>query len=219
MIRKLFLTILVLIALVSCAIPPQDLPRLYKKNINTVVFIQVDKFDTYTQERTISIIGSGFIVDKSNGLIITAAHVVEGREIFRVALYSEIVIGAELIAVDSVYDLALLKVDPRFIDYSVQPLRLELNPTIGEYVFSIGAPNANIGTMSLGILSRSLIFIDFFNTEVYLSDLHIYDGNSGCPVFNLKNKIIGMIVGYIGYGAYSAIVPASSIEKFLNDNN
>ncbi len=216
--RNLFSAILVSVILFGCVVTPKDLPELYKKNIHSVVSIHVDKYDAYTNKRIVSLGGSGFIVDKTKGLILTAAHVVNRHKIFRVQLYSGIVIGAEIVAVDPINDLALLRADPRLIDYSVLPLQLELNPVIGEYIFSIGSPSGYVGTVSFGILSRDLIFIDFFSTEVYLSDLHIYDGNSGCPVFNLESKLIGMVVGYAGGGILSAIIPATSIEKFLNDN-
>lgn len=231
--RKLFLTVLVLIILCSCVVTPlrnsykrsnplvasrngwrlnsQVLPNLYKYNAPIVVSVYtlVDRY------------ASGFVIDSKNGFIITAAHLVKQRKSFTIGYITRDITSGKVIAVDYENDIALIKVDPNALNFLLRSdTQLNINPAVGESIFAIGNPGKFERTISLGILSTNISYTkDFwvsFPLGFYLSDIHIFGGNSGCPVFDLNSKVIGMIVGYIAN--YAIIVPATSIEKFLNDN-
>lgn len=210
--RKLFLIASILIILCSCAVVPQRLPELYKRNTLGIVSIYIGKSEVFN--------GSGFVIDRKNGLVITAAHVIRQEKFFKIKFDSGDKVSGFIYFIDYCNDIVILKIDPNSYNCSLFPdFQLECNPSVGEFIFSIGNPGEFNETISFGVLSRNLTYVDYlwasFPLGIYLSDIHIFGGSSGCPVFNFNNKIIGMVVGY-NYN-YTIIVPAISIEKFMND--
>lgn len=216
--NKILKMVLVLLILCGCALTSRDLPKLYKINVPAVVSIHVDFVNLYTGKRKMDWNGSGFIIDKNKGWIVTAGHVVRNFRSFLVELNTGTKIAADLYLVDLGNDIAVLKVDPKLLEARNMPtFQLELAPAIGEQVFSIGRPNGFTNTISFGILSRGLTYgIEMSITlfcGAYLADFRVFGGSSGCPVFNLENKIVGMVVGTSGN--FVIIVPANSIDKVL----
>lgn len=228
--KRLFLMVLVLVILCSCAVAPQTLykrdkplvtsqngwrlnsqvlPNLYKYNAPIVVSVYT-LIDRYA---------SGFVIDSKNGFILTAAHLVRQRKSLSIGFISGDTTSGKVIAVDYENDLALIKVDSNSFNFLLRSdAQLNINPAVGESIFVIGNPGKFERTISSGILSTNISYANYYWTSFplgfYLSDLHIFEGSSGCPIFDLNSKVIGMIVGYDHN--YSVIVPATSIEKFLN---
>lgn len=222
MINKILSVILMVIILCGCAMAPQDLPKLYKKNVHAVVAIHVERVNPYTGERKIGQNGTGFIIDKYEGFIVTANHVVSKSPVFLVELSIGLKIEAKIHLADPENDIVILKINPKLLgSLNIPVLQLEIAPAVGEPIFSIGHPNGYFNTVSLGILSRGLTF-DILNMPilmpcgVYLADFHGFYGSSGCPAFNLKNKVIGMVAGVTAN--FVIIVPANSIDKVLKQN-
>jgi serine protease Do len=141
--------------------------------------------------RTVSSMGSGFIVD-AQGLVVTNNHVVEGAESIQIHMQDGTILKAELVGRDAKTDLAVIRVK------SEKPL-----PTvsfgdsdtlrIGEWVMAIGNPFGLGGSVSLGIVSarnRDISagpYDDFIQT-----DAAINKGNSGGPLFNLDGQVMGI---------------------------
>ena len=63
------------------------------------------------QDRTVSSMGSGFVVDAS-GLIVTNNHVVEGAESIEVHFQDSTILKAELVGRDPKTDIAVIRVKP-----------------------------------------------------------------------------------------------------------
>lgn len=215
--NSLVMLVLLIVVVTGCS-TSQKLNRLsdlYKQNLSAVVTVINNTVD--------GVYGTGYVVDKQKGLIVTASHLIRNRKTFTVKFEW----GAEALAfikvIDYENDIAFIKVDPKFLKTKLNhALELELNPVIGDYIFSIGSPGKFNGTISFGILSRNLTYTkDFhwakFPLGLYLSDIHVFGGSSGCPVFNLENKLIGIVVGYIGYNKYATIAPAFTIQKLLKE--
>jgi serine protease Do len=143
------------------------------------------------QDRPVSSMGSGFVIDAS-GLIVTNNHVVEGAESIEVHFQDTTILKAELVGRDPKTDLAVLRVKSEaplpvvtFGDSDV--LR------IGEWVMAIGNPFGLGGSVSLGIVSARNRDINAGPYDDFIqTDAAINKGNSGGPLFNLKGEVVGI---------------------------
>jgi serine protease Do len=141
--------------------------------------------------RTVSSMGSGFIID-AQGLVVTNNHVVEGAESIQIHMQDGTVLKAELVGRDAKTDLAVIRVK------SDKPL-----PTvafgdsdglrIGEWVMAIGNPFGLGGSVSLGIVSARNRDINAGPYDDFIqTDAAINKGNSGGPLFNLQGQVVGI---------------------------
>ncbi|MGH6855791.1 MAG: Do family serine endopeptidase [Aestuariivirga sp.] len=143
------------------------------------------------QPRTMTSMGSGFVVDGS-GVIVTNNHVVEDAESVEVRFQDSSVLKAELVGRDPKTDLAVLRVKPVKALPAVgfgdsDHLR------IGEWVVAIGNPFGLGGSVSLGIVSARNRDINAGPYDDYIqTDAAINKGNSGGPLFNLKGEVVGI---------------------------
>ncbi len=141
--------------------------------------------------RTVSSMGSGFIID-AQGLVVTNNHVVEGAEAIQVHLQDGTVMKAELVGRDPKTDLAVLRVKPE------KPLPVVVfgdsdTLRIGEWVMAIGNPFGLGGSVSLGIVSARNRDINAGPYDDFIqTDAAINKGNSGGPLFNLNGQVMGI---------------------------
>lgn len=170
--------------------------------------------------------GSGTIIKKTNkGMyIITAYHVVvenaelsKSREDIGVTIgypkrdYLDkiggmILYGAKIIKVDEDNDLALLKTSCD--DDNLNEIKIaEINPKIGDAVYSIGNPLGILRTVSKGVLCNIV-------EEFYISDNTVTYGNSGGGLFNKNGELIGVPVQVgIIYNLEGSLSPETSLGK------
>ena len=143
-----------------------------------------------SKERTVSALGSGFVIS-SDGYIVTNYHVVEGANDIQVTFTDGTTMDATLIASDKDTDLALLKVESEkklsFVSFGDSD-----TAKVGNWVMAIGNPLGLGGTVTAGIVSargRMLMgrYDDFIQT-----DASINRGNSGGPLFDLDGNVIGI---------------------------
>jgi len=143
------------------------------------------------QNRTVSSMGSGFVIDAS-GLIVTNNHVVEGAESIEVRLQDSTILKAELVGRDPKTDIAVVRVKPTKPLASVSfgdSDRLR----IGEWVVAIGNPFGLGGSVSLGIVSARNRDINAGPYDDFIqTDAAINKGNSGGPLFNLAGEVVGI---------------------------
>ncbi len=141
--------------------------------------------------RTVSSMGSGFIVDAS-GLVVTNNHVVEGAESIQIHMQDGTVMKAELVGRDAKTDLAVIRVKPTKTLPTVafgdsDKLR------IGEWVIAIGNPFGLGGSVSLGIVSARNRDINAGPYDDFIqTDAAINKGNSGGPLFSLNGEVMGI---------------------------
>jgi len=140
--------------------------------------------------------GSGFLINKEKGWILTNAHVAGyGPSELRLKFegqdkYS----NAERLFVDSKHDVAVLEVDPSVVPYDSKSLDLDCSYELvrGDSVFSVGHPEDQNFTASLGVLSGEKDF--HVDGSFYTTDLVTESGSSGGPVIAEKsNKVVGMM--------------------------
>ncbi len=144
-----------------------------------------------TQPRTMTSMGSGFIVD-GTGIIVTNSHVVEGAESIEIRFQDSSTLKAELVGRDPKTDLAVLRVKP---PKPLSGVTFGDSDTlrVGEWVMAIGNPFGLGGSVSLGIVSARNRDISAGPYDDYIqTDAAINKGNSGGPLFNLKGDVIGI---------------------------
>ena len=140
-------------------------------------------------------LGSGVIIDKNNGYILTNNHVVDDTDEISVILFDKREFNAELIGSDELSDLALLQID------SDDLMEIELGDSdklsVGQWVVAIGSPfqQSLSNTVTAGIVSavgRNDI-ISNKNIENFIQhDAAINPGNSGGALLSLDGKLIGI---------------------------
>jgi serine protease Do len=140
-------------------------------------------------------LGSGVIM-RSDGVILTNNHVVEGAERLRVRLYDGRVFDAEIVGRDAATDVAVLRI--KATGLSTLPLGDSDRLRVGEWVLAIGSPlSENLEhTVTAGIVSakgRTGIVQDGRAFENFLQiDAAINPGNSGGPLVNVRGELVGI---------------------------
>ncbi|MBI2356593.1 trypsin-like peptidase domain-containing protein [Candidatus Dojkabacteria bacterium] len=146
-------------------------------------------------------IGTGFIVD-SSGIIITNQHVVSSQNSeYKVITSDGKEYSVEDIQVDSINDIAVLKVKGE----NMPAIKLGDSDKLlaGQLVIAIGTPLGDYaGSVTTGVISglnRSVTTsADFFGTttkeyyDVIQTDAAINPGNSGGPLINSSGQVIGV---------------------------
>lgn len=156
-----------------------------------ILSVAIDPFKV--MERVQLGVGTGFVIDDS-GHIVTSAHVVYGASEVIASNGREQMAKAEIVGVDPVSDLAVL----RLTGVHLQSARLGSSKTlaIGDEVLAIGYPLGIGKTATRGIISgiERVVPLSTFSwmTPFIQTDAAISPGNSGGPLVNRCSEIIGV---------------------------
>lgn len=161
--------------------------------------------------------GTGVVI-KSNGIILTNAHVVEDIENITVIFNDGTSCGAYVQYIDEDADLATVKIS-----------RLGLKPVVfaaegsarsGNTVIAVGTPlSLNMrNSITKGIISGIDVSVNGAMYPLIQTDAAINSGNSGGPLVNLKGEVVGINSSkYAGLGvegmAFS--IPVETIDYVL----
>jgi S1-C subfamily serine protease len=146
--------------------------------------------------------GSGILIDKTNGIIITNAHVSSySPSINRVNFKYSDPMQSKQIYIDPEIDLAFLQVDPKSIPKEAIEAKLQCKNDYkqGQNVVAFGHPNGKDFTITRGIISAIRYETDFF--ESIQTDAAINGGNSGGALIDISS---GLVVGINSFGATDA---------------
>jgi serine protease Do len=143
--------------------------------------------------RRVQSLGSGFVIDAQQGIVITNNHVIQDADEIEVNFSDGGKLKAELVGTDPKTDIAVLKVDPSLRTLKAVPFGDSNEMRIGDWVMAIGNPFGLGGSVTVGIVSarnrdiNSGPYDDFIQT-----DAAINRGNSGGPLFNMNGEVIGI---------------------------
>ena len=185
---------------VSCDHTAVQLYRDVSPSVVSISGMAINPFDP--RERIRWAVGSGIIVD-SEGLILTNAHLVLDLDEVYVTLEGNRVAPAEVAGVDSILDLAVLRVrDGALANLPAAKLGDSDGLQVGEEVFAIGNPMGLEKTLSRGIISgldRTLPvrpmswLVPYIQTDAALST-----GSSGGPLVNRCGEVIAINGSVLG---------------------
>ncbi len=224
-------SVIIILWLVPFITKAQDLSALFEKVSPAVVQIQTREktlTGSGTTKRTVTEagIGSGVLIS-ADGLILTAAHVVQTAEDVKVVFQNNETIPAKILATESMADVALLKLTwlPSDEKIFIPKIADSDKVKVGEQIFVVGSPYGLSQSLSSGYISgrhvkksltHNLTLMEFFQT-----DAAINTGNSGGPMFNMKGEVIG-IVSYIlsesgGFQGLGFAATSNIAKKLLID--
>ena len=143
------------------------------------------------RERTASSLGSGVIV-RSNGIIVTNAHVVKGADELKVVLNDRREFEAKVIAEDAEIDIAVLKIEADGERLPSLFIQDNEDLEIGDIVLAIGNPFGVGQTVTSGIVS-ALGRTNVTDVSSFIqTDAAVNPGNSGGALINLSGELIGV---------------------------
>ena len=149
-------------------------------------------FGQQPQTRESVAYGSGFFF-KENYLL-TNYHVVNDATEVIVSLTDRREFKAEVIGVDMLSDLAVLKIDGE--DLPSLEMGSSDDLKVGDWVVAIGSPFSFDFSVTAGIVSAKGRSIQNQNIGGYVpfiqTDVAINPGNSGGPLFNLEGEVVGI---------------------------
>ena len=144
------------------------------------------------QPRRVQSLGSGFVVDGTEGIIITNNHVIEGADEITANFNDGTKLRAEIIGTDEKTDIAVLKVEP---ETPLKAVDFGNSDTIrvGDWVMAIGNPFGLGGTVTVGIVSARNRDINSGPYDNFIqTDASINRGNSGGPLFDMQGNVVGI---------------------------
>ncbi len=159
-------------------------------------------------------IGSGVIYD-SNGLILTAAHVVDGSRNVTVRLFDGDKLPGEVLGTDANDDIAVVRVDRKGLPAA--PLALDEKPRVGQLAIALGSPWGLDSTVTAGVVSavdRPLSDARGITRSMIQTDAPINPGNSGGALADRYGRVIGINVSIFSVtGANSGVGFAVPIDR------
>ena len=170
-------------------------------------------------------LGSGFLISPE-GLIVTAAHVVQVADDVSVRFVTGDVVNAKIVASDPSADVALIKAEA--VPQGIEPVVLGDSDSamVGDQVFVIGAPYGISHSLTAGHVSArrtpSQLFGGFEQVEILQTDAAINQGNSGGPMFNMKGEAIGIVSHILstsgGFQGVGFVITSNLARQVLLDD-
>ena len=168
-------------------------------------------------------LGSGVIVSKE-GFILTNYHVVDGADEIEVKTSDNRSFQAQIIGVDSLSDVAVIKIKEKVDNLPVAYLGDSDKLRPGDWAVAIGNPYSLASSVTLGIVSAlGRTASNDFNTyqNFIQTDAAINPGNSGGALVNVKGELVGInTMIYTQSGGYMGIgfaIPINMARRIMED--
>jgi putative serine protease PepD len=137
-------------------------------------------------------LGSGVVYDEG-GLILTAAHVVEGSTDVTVRLSDGRRVDGEVLGTDPATDIAVIDADAENLEAAT--LAIDVPLEVGQTAIAIGSPFGLESSVTAGIVSavgRTLSTQDGGAVSTVQTDAPINPGNSGGALVDRTGRVIGI---------------------------
>ena len=171
--------------------------------------------------------GTGFVINKALGYILTNNHVVEGATKVEVNFLGEetdVYHEAKIVGRDPLTDSALIQLVDKKSDLIEVKFGDSNQMQPGDWVMAIGNPFGLAHTVSVGVISataRSFPIAEQRFADVLQTDAAINPGNSGGPLLNARGEVVGINTaiytdsrqqGNIGIGF---AIPINSVRELI----
>ncbi len=222
--RIIISTVIILFAFSISKVEAASLSDIFNRVKDSVVVIEVEQKLQIGGSRltTAKGMGSGVLISKE-GLVVTAAHVVQTADHIYVKFPNGEGVSAEIISSEPAADVALLKL--RKMPDKAVTVQLGNSDKVrtGDKVFVVGAPYGLAHTLTVGHISArhepyslpgEMALAEFFQT-----DAAINQGNSGGPMFNMDGEVIGIVSHMLsksgGYEGLGFVATSKTAKEFL----
>jgi len=192
------LTFLVTILCTTTQLQAASYAKVFKKVDPAVVVIHSQEKvpGATSNQATMKSLGTGMVVSKE-GLIMTAAHVVQMSDKLIVEFVDGEKFAAHVVSSSAIADVSLIKLDQLPDQLHIVKLGNSDKIDIGDEVFVIGTPYGVKHTLTVGYLSGkrldSILGPQLGEIEFLQTDAAINKGNSGGPLFNRKGEVVGIV--------------------------
>ena len=171
--------------------------------------------------------GTGFVINKSLGYILTNNHVVQDATKIEVNFLGEdtdVYHEAKVVGRDPLTDSALIQLVDKKSDLIEVKFGDSSQMQPGDWVMAIGNPFGLAHTVSVGVISataRSFPIAEQRFADVLQTDAAINPGNSGGPLLNARGEVVGINTaiytdarqqGNIGIGF---AIPINSVRELI----
>ncbi|WP_017932694.1 Do family serine endopeptidase [Robiginitomaculum antarcticum] len=168
------------------------------------------------RERMERSLGSGVIV-RSQGVIVTNAHVVQGAQELTIQLSDRREYKAKLIAKDDKLDIAVLQMDTEGQTLPFLNISGDRNLEVGDIVLAIGNPFGVGQTVTSGIISaKGRTTVSDFSSFIQ-TDAAINPGNSGGALIDMSGELVGVNTAILSKGGGSngvgLAIPAELVSR------
>ena len=201
-------------------------PAVVNISARSIQRVQADPFFQFfgggiPQQRVAESAGSGVII-RSDGIVVTNNHVIQGATQIRVVLNDRREYPAEVILADERSDIAVLQLQGVTEQLPVLAIDDREEQEVGDLVLAIGNPFGVGQTVTNGIISA------LNRTETGISDsgsfiqtdAAINPGNSGGPLVDMDGDLIGINTAIFSRSGSSAgvgfAVPASMVRRVVD---
>jgi serine protease Do len=164
-------------------------------------------------------LGSGVIIDKQRGYIVTNNHVVRNADRIIIRLGPGDDVPARLVGADPKTDLAVLQVKAGLRVQAEWGDSDQLEN--GDWVLAIGSPLGFDHSVTAGIISateRNDVQLAEYESFIQ-TDAAINPGNSGGPLIDLSGKVIGINTAIIsltgGYEGIGLAIPSALARRVV----
>jgi serine protease Do len=165
-------------------------------------------------------LGSGVIV-KSEGIVLTNNHVIEGAEEIRVTLSDRAEVFASVVGRDPRTDIAVLKLPEG--SYQAATMGDSDNIEVGEWAVAIGNPFGLGQSVTVGVVSaKGRADVGVADLEDFIqTDAAINPGNSGGPLIDLDGRVIGINTAIFsrsgGYQGIGFAIPSNMASTIMEN--
>jgi S1-C subfamily serine protease len=142
--------------------------------------------------------GCGLVIDAIEGYVVTNSHVVKSEENVKVTFIDGNVYDGEVKGVDTLTDIALIKLKPRS-GHALPWATLgdSDNVEVGDYAIALGNPLGLDNSVTLGIISNvhrtsAELGITDRRVDFVQTDCAINPGNSGGPLVNEFSEVVAL---------------------------
>lgn len=226
--KKVF--VLFISIMFAVGVSAQDMTELFKKvNPSVVVIKTIEQVSPGggdpLQKTSMQGLGTGVLISE-DGLILTAAHVVNTADKIWVEFLDGQNIEAKVENLAIVADIATIKLVSKPANPVVSRLGDSDKTEVGQRIFVIGSPLGLGHSFSSGFISgrhhQGRITSNMSVSEFFQTDASINQGNSGGPLYNLEGEVIGIASSILtqsgGFEGIGFAATSNMAKDLLLDN-